>query len=353
MTFKSFKYLAIALLSTMVSCGIDEDLSSCDSTLNIYFTFTKNPEGIDKFSKEVNSVELYIFDRDSIISDIVTITPDKLINGYAKVAVAPGTYSQIVAFGSDMSGVWQQGFEAGATTDPSTHSYSPLVAGKTHAREFRAYLSDVVESTEPVQGIAPMDANLSELFWAIYSTEFTIDIMETRRVDMDFLMVNNYVDVNITGLDNVGITEANAPKVLITASNGSYDSGYEICNFDRTVTYSPYSVEFPSATSQTSILNTLKVDFARHSTLSSPMMLYIKKSDGVSDLITPINLIDLIKEIKTPDGVLKYTTQDDLDREDYYSIDLAISKGGGENITLDVTLSINGYEIVELKPELM
>ena len=86
-----------ALLLLMQGC-VTDDLSICG--ISVHFSYTKNLEGVDKFSSSINKINLYVFDAEGYFVQEYAVAKDSLPQDFTiYVNLAPGTYD-FVAWGN-------------------------------------------------------------------------------------------------------------------------------------------------------------------------------------------------------------------------------------------------------------
>jgi hypothetical protein len=85
-------------------------------------------------------------------------------------------------------------------------------------------------------------------------------------------------------------------------------------------------------------IKTLRLDLDRHS--DDPVLLYMQDASTGEDLIAPLDVIDAIRQIRTPLGETVYNDQEDIDRGYEFPVEITFSS------TKSVTITIEGWEVV-------
>jgi hypothetical protein len=86
-----------ALLLLMQGC-VTDDLSICG--VSVHFSYTKNLDGVDKFSSSINKINLYVFDTEGYFVQEYAVAKDSLPQDFTiYVNLTHGTYD-LVAWGN-------------------------------------------------------------------------------------------------------------------------------------------------------------------------------------------------------------------------------------------------------------
>jgi len=172
-----------------------------------------------------------------------------------------------------------------------------------------------------------LEYSLGELFFGrLDSVEITADNGGTGVVD---LMKNtNKIEVRVKGI-------ADGSSARITSDNGRFNSENVTPADAGTIIYVPYY-----SASQADDTRVFQFDVLRLYT-DGHLFLKLLNPDGTD--VIPGFTKDLINAIMSSPA---YHTQEDLDREDTYLIELVLSKDG-----VIISLRVNGWETVSTTPE--
>jgi hypothetical protein len=95
---RNFAVACVSALFLLMQGCVTDDLSICG--ISVHFTYTKNLEGVDKFSSSINKVNLYVFDTDGYFIQEYVVEKDTLPQDLTiYVNLSPGTYD-FVAWGN-------------------------------------------------------------------------------------------------------------------------------------------------------------------------------------------------------------------------------------------------------------
>jgi hypothetical protein len=95
---RNFGVACISALFFLMQGCVTDDLSICG--ISVHFRYTKNLDGVDKFSSSINKVNLYVFDTDGYFIQEYAVEKDTLPQDFTiYVNLTPGTYD-FVAWGN-------------------------------------------------------------------------------------------------------------------------------------------------------------------------------------------------------------------------------------------------------------
>ncbi len=345
------KLIVLPILALLaVGCNLKEDLSDC-GVLRLSLRFTYNTEQIDRLEANVNDVHFYVFDKETdILVDIIEVGYEEITRGYTEVEDLPaGTYT-FVAWGCGDEDMLGDGhfIEAHMNDSPAHDHTRAAIIGETTLDDFYMMVDYDVLPDDVLGDIAPKVDDFHDLFFANV-TDVVVKNEENQTVDFDFIRNTNVLKVNITGLEHLeadNATRAPAPgqplDVFAIGKNGRYRWNNAICQDARTVRYEPPYTSLDDDSMQVDI-KTLRLDLARHSEID-PIVLHVENPADGKPLISPLSVMDAIVQVKDDEGNFLYRTQEDIDREYEFPIDISIQPDKS------VRIFISDWEIINLTP---
>jgi len=128
--------------------------------------------------------------------------------------------------------------------------------------------------------------------------------------------------------------------LFVTCKNGSYKYDNSIDDYARTVCYEQPCTSLTTSAMEVDLkIQRLEID-------KQPALLYIQHPVTGVNLIQPLNVVEAIQRIKNAQGNFVYPTQADIDRENEFRFEISILHD------LSVSITVNGYEIVNVIPNL-
>ncbi len=323
MRFKMNKYvLWFALLAGMVQAGCyKEDESDCVDSLEIAFRFMK--DGADMFEPEVESVSLFVFDENELfVGRWDEFDSSVLVDGYTmKIDLPDAGIYNCVAWGGLHGGDFavkcgSAGFEVGQTT---LGELMTLINS-----EQKTYMS---------QQCSVVDCKPCDLF---YGNKMQVDLPKgvgkAVKVTIDLKKYSTQIRLIMSGIPFP--TRAAGPYTQMLfhfeSPNGVYDFRD---NFAASGNMHTYIAQYDSFTGEnaegTLIMDiyTLKLGYGR----GHKFTIYDTEND--KDYFTA----DLLEEYIRKDP--RYDTQEKVDAEDYFEIELEIRAHAG------VDVHVNGWLI--------
>lgn len=297
----------MALLLLASGACTREDWSDCDPLLRIAFSFTRNPSGTEKFQDELTRLDVLIFDSEG---RFVKSISDERAGGFPKDYVmntelpAEGDYT-VVAVGN-MSGE----FQLGRFTDYS-QELAAMVSGNR--------ISDLRLMHKQAGAIC--GGRINDIFIGsagVYGLRADV----TGRCVVPLTKNTNRLEITVSGLQHM--TRAAYPTIEteLRGRNASYRYDNSLDDAAPEIMYAPFSRTLDGTD--------LRLDFSvlRLTAAGSLPFTILNNSVGIGDF-------DLITEIlKCPD----YDTDEDLDREDTFKIDITFDTAG------EVTIEVNGWQ---------
>lgn len=310
----------VVVVSAFFSSCTKEDLSSCNTEVHLKLSYLLNNQQTNLFGDGVNEITVFVFDANGHYYSTFSDKGKHLTNDYVMTLPLPvGKYSLLV-WGGDMSS-----YQVVEMTDEINDVSRALTPGQTTLEQFRLLLNE------------KENRDALKLYYGK-----TIEVESKRANDtiypIEFIKNSNTIRVNFTGLDNLSQSaqsrtgQTSMFDVTITAHNGRYDYENNIPSAAKTVLYRPH-IATDTIGELTYDSNMLRLMVGRE-----PMLRVVNRETGVE--ICNFNLVEAI--MRDP----KYTTQEDLDREDFFPFEFSF------NPDLSVSISINGWSIIDVIPEL-
>lgn len=309
--------LAFASLAFLVTGCVKENVSVCISNTLFKCSFVFNNDSTDQLSNLVNKIDLYIFDASGLLVRHISEVYDSLPENYSTaITLSSGTYTAVM-YGTVST---NDGVVVGAKQGNLTTPLLPMQEGQSRMSDMRLMLNSINGQS---------DKDLQTVLHGMLS-QFTVTSKSQTRT-ISFIRNTSTVEVSVGGLDNMiaeptptllGSTRAESDiAVRIEGNNKAflYDNTLDM-ELGRAI-YAPYWQQFSSETltAQLSVLRLFK---------EYPMTLKIYH---LGSLMWQLNLTEEI--MKSPE----YSTNEDLDREDKFDIEVTVSAAG------DFTISVNGW----------
>lgn len=349
-----FKKCIFPLLPTLlavllsVGCNLKEDLSDC-GVLRFAFRYTCNNENVDRLKAHVQDIHVYAFDMETrLLADVIEVGPADIARGWVEIDDLPDGRYTFVAWGGsseDMS----RSFSEAHMHDATTHDHSDPRIGTTTLDEFYMML-DYNELPADVHGdIAPAREDFDDLFHAA-AERVEVSKGRDQTVDFDLIRNANVLKVTVTGFQHLTTapgTRAASPdqplSVYAVGKNGRY-------MWDNTIDWNARQVRYESPytsldeTSMQVDIKTLRLDVERHAT--EPVNLYVSDPVTGQGIIAPLDVVKTILRVKDDEGNSIYQTQEDIDREYEFPINISILAD------LSVRISLGEWVVENTAPDI-
>lgn len=300
-------FAASVLLMAAAACT-REDWSDCDPLLEIAFSFTHNAAGAERFSDEVTRLDVFIFDAEGCFVKSMSDEKTRFPQNYVMHTELPaeGDYTVVVVGNADN---W---FDMGNLHDYS-QGCSSMQPGTTTLQDFRFLHKQIG---------AKQGDRINDLFHGIVQVKgLKADV--TGRYKVPLTKNTNTLNITVSGLQNM-VTRSLYPTVEAEARscNGAYMFDNRPDDNAPHMTYAPFS--------RTTQGTDLKIQLSVLRLTTGCAMPLI-----ITDKAVEIGKYELVGEIlKNPE----YNTDDDLDREDTFDIDITFDSAGS------VTIEVNGWQ---------
>lgn len=310
--------LTISFLLLLLSGCTKDDLSVCVTSTAFKCRFEFNDGQTDQFAKLVNKVDLYIFDGSGLLVKHISHTQDYLPEGYTVTTdLNYGTYTAVL-YGTVGS---NKEVSVGTKQGNLTTALKAMKEGESRMSDMRLMLNSITGQT---------DRDLEVILHGMVSNFEVTSVPQKVPHNVSFISNTNVIELNISGLENLisephSITDQtraiNDVSVRIEGNNKAYLYDNTLDMELGKVTHAPYWQKFSNniLVSRLSVLRLFK---------EYPMTLKIYHGNNN---IWQLNLTAEI--MKSPD----YTTNEDLDREDKFIINVKITTAG------DITITVNGW----------
>lgn len=305
-------FILFSVIFSLPGC-IFEDMHSCTEKSDLRFFYTMNPENKDLLGETVSRIDVYIFDKDGIYIGKKTSTDGQGNNQFPISLDLPDGIYDFLSVG------YQNSYFMIGVFDPLKTNMQfdeGLIAGKSTLKDFRLKAEYKQNLFFPLPVGNLLRGN-------IIRQELPVKGKNSLHVSM--IQFKNQLNISVKGLDFPGY------HPVLYANNGRYDFENNIPSDARTKIYEAQTLSIGD-TYQFDVLRLIehrKIEFA-----------LVDQEGNRMPGITPVNLIELIQ--KSP----SYTSQEDLDREHTYNIELNYHQ------SVIVGITINGWETVQVKPEM-
>lgn len=345
------RLLIISIISFLAVSCVREDVTQCKTgEFRLNFEFTHNNQGENLLDGNVQDIRIYIFNQGTgILTEEVRVTVEDLKRGHVDISLPEGTYT-FSTWGGSSEDMMKGGYlDAQMIDEPANVYISPARIGSATIEDFRMMLtfngSPIGRSAETMPEITDFD----DLFFAI-ARDIRVAVGSKDKITFDFIRNSHKIKVKISGLEYLpdfaaapGVLTRDAEtelpvEIFAIGNNGLYCYDNQIGTYAQYFRYNPRHAYLVSSAVQVDIM-LLRLDMVRHT--AEPMMLYVRDKITGRDLIDPLDIVGTILQAKDPEGHYIYQTQEDLDREDEYPIEISILRD------LSIRITVNGFEIRE------
>jgi hypothetical protein len=326
-----FKNVLCSLMLLVMTGCINENRDDCQPLplgwVPAYDVSIVPQLGGNSIPDDIKSMQLYVFDDNGVLQQIVNASPEDVASGNVKLNLPDGKYT-VVAVGNSSTNPAQGGFDS-----------SKAEVGKTTLDDFKLVLA-----TKPITdgrdgAVEPTDKQLGNLYESI--TELTVNNTGGQKpvLALDFKSVTSKFQIHISGMPVGHMAEAYiiSPDALLNA-DGSLAAG------SPNVRYEPSSKAAGDQTYDADF-KTVHMTLAQQST--NPTMLHLKYTDANGQVVEKVfNLTNYVATAKDAQGNLLYPTQADIDKAEVFVIDIALEANS------TIVISVNGFGQTEnLTPE--
>ncbi len=201
------------LLLTIVSFSCSDDKDDNEELpktgVNIQFTYTKNYQGVDKFSEEINQLNIYVFNSEGCFIEEYRVNSTDLqqSDNSLDINLDPGTYDFIV---------W------GNLTD--SYALCSMEKGRTNFED--CHLSVKCNGNT-------VNSHPNSLFYgSSYKVEVAPSVTDKQNVSIDLSKNTTAISLTVTGI-SVEDTEELPYDCKISSTNGRYGFDNSIIKTDE------------------------------------------------------------------------------------------------------------------------
>lgn len=321
----------LPLLLIMLTGCLKENLDGCPKgNVALSLKYTLNIEGDDQFEGQIGRIKLYIFDNSTgLLMRIEPIDQRLVIGGIYYLNLPRGNYT-IVAWGVSGPEIAGGGYSIVELTDPAADTHTAPEVGRTSLESFRMRLNTIANN----EGYkTPSNDDFDDLYHAVVENVEVTDL--EQLVELSFTKNTNLFKVRVKGLENLTPTRSETPQIelFVTGTDDRYNHLNSACTPNA-------ALHYPVHNSPQSDISVLRLDMELHK--AQPIKLHMRQADTGVELMTPIDLLDLILKLRDENGELKFKTQKELDRWDEYEIELNI------DANLGVSIEVKGFIITDV-----
>jgi hypothetical protein len=340
------RVLLFSLLSLLATGCIKENLDNCVRGIRLQFRYIHNNQNADLLSEQVQNIRIYLFDQNTgVLVDIISVGTQDIARGYVDIDINDGLYT-VVTWGGSSTNMMQGGYIDAQATNPAANTYIPVAIGTTTLDNFRMMLAYDPLSDNALASAIPKVANFGDLFYASVTNISVVMGRNRQTVNLDMIKNTCTLKVVITGLNYLS-SRATLPdlpiEVFSTGKNWLYDYINNPDIYAPRMLYLPYENSLNTDADEMEVLIKQQRLNINQSVLD-PVLLYIRSTIG-ANLISPLNIIEAIRQNPV------YQTQSAIDREDLFTITIAIEPSDSVNLT--VTITINGWVIAHTETILL
>lgn len=313
--------------------------------------FTIPPSDAVFAPKEMNGVKLYVFDETGLLFDEVVISKEEFHSGQFKTVLPEGNYT-LVAWGGGSEDFLNEGFSEVQLKAGTTNEYLKVKKGETTLDDFRVILNTTYA---PEGYYTPARPDFDDLYTASAKVEVKSD-GTVSNVDFQFTRNSHVLKVYL-------INPANAKPATTTRADGDFDVFIEGRNavylYDNSLDLGAPALRYLSFAQDLNDPNKYRFDFRilrldriRH--ISEPLLLHIRRN-GV-DIIKPIDIVKYLISVKDANGKSLYNLQSQIDAAYELNVNIIFDDSpgpgpdpGDNDTQLGVTVTINGWEIIEVE----
>ena len=336
--------ITIALVMAMTNAlivGCAPESSDCPPVeIEIEMPFDPPASGTgDPSAGTMHGIHFYVFDTATgVLASILAVDEDDVARGYFDVTSLPNGIYTFVAWGGGK----------GSYDLPPGFSIEAEI-GVTTIDDFFMTLDLTPLSDGEPGDAAPAKEDFDDLFFATASA-VSVKNGYLTAFPLQFTRNSNVLRVTVEGFNLLtrAITRAQAPvEVFVVGRNSRY-------GYDNTIDETTPLVRYSSSSATVSEnevsvgIKTLRLDIDLHA--DDPVLLYVRDAATKEDLIEPLDVLEAIMSIPGEDGSPLYDSQEDIDRVYEFDIHVKIARQPGGAIS--VTITINGWEIERIIPNL-
>lgn len=307
--------LSASLLCLASGC-IKEDLSECNPGVLLKYDYSLNPEHSNLFGEEVGKVTVFVFDENGFYYDRFSEEGSHLTNDWQMRLPLPlGNYTTVTWGGALGT------YRIGETNVDETAFQSELKKGVTHIDNFMLTAEKDGQPLVHLDDLYHGKADVTSVYWP--ETATTVDLMKDTK--------HLTVTVEDRSLERERANGDAPYEVYCTGTNARYLADNSFGQKAEKITNLPYDT-YTEPGKAVSKLNLLRLVIGREFRLAV--------NDREGNKVFDKDLVEAML------ATGQFKTQEDFDRELEYNIVIRTDK----NVVTSIT--INGWEVVELQPDL-
>ncbi len=302
-----------------VGC-VDEKTADCKSETGVVYSYTLNDQNADLYDSEVNSVTLYLFDKNGVYYDSKTVADPALIKNDTPIwlSLPKGRY-WVVTWGGDPA--WYQLGEI------DQNNFVPgMRPGVTKLDDMRLWIRYYLDSVthEPIAE-EPVD-----LYFGA-PVELVAESGQTNLVRVGLIRNTHWIRLAVSEVRQVPEQSGSPLDIYLESRNVRYRFDDSIDPTTPVVKYltAPHQYADYTVTTSTKVMRLVE---------GCPVMLFVDDKNTMQNVLS-LDLVPLIQSLPA------YATQEDLDREDLFNIELKLDN------QVVVAVTINGWRVVPVIPE--
>ncbi len=349
------------LLALAVASGCARKKQSLAQPADVEFRLTPMVTG--EGEPEMDDMRFYVFNEATgVLAAEYGFNRSRSEESRPGVQLMEGRYT-IVAWATDHDDIVQGGFRVAHQT--AEGEYKPVEVNTTTMDQFRTVLDVTMHGRDGVNGDEGAHVeDFSHLFHAV-ARGVEVRPGESLPVVLNFVRNTHTFKIRLEGiqhlLETIGTRGTMQPMhtagsplcVYVTAKNGEYVYDNQIDPVCATLRYEP--VHRFIGTGVDVDIKCLRLDMVRHK--SDRMLLHVDDSETGEELMTPVDILEMLTNLKNENGQFLYPDQASLDRALSFPIEIRFEPngGGGGNGNggdggdgtkgkLKITVTVGGFE---------
>ncbi len=318
-------FLAPVICAGMTGCSLTEDEAECRVDTRLTFRFSRY--GTQLVGTEVPSLSVFVFDAsDRFVGRWDEMQFDRITPQYTMtLPLPPGAYRFVV-----WGGLVDDNYFIGSPGQGLGHVLVP-VAGETTLGEFavRVRRNTRYLHSDPHNVVDHIPGAL--FFGGTEPVELEANV--DRDIEIPLVKYTNTINLTVIGLPPAATRANPYPNIDINllSANGSYGFDGEITGDSSILTYPQHDVDGGEPLTQTSTIHTLRPVVGNDLTLS------FYNNDTGAEYYSADILADYIRRTQDEAGNYIYDTQEEIDAEDTFDIEIDMLASVG------VTVRVNDY----------
>ena len=346
------KAIIFSLTAFLFLAGcMNEPYRDCSGRIRLEFIHTINTAFEDRLREEVRNIQVYVFDNETgILVDIVPVNQSAVQRGYVDLVFPNSGRYTLLAWGASSDNTREGGHKTVETVNATAYEYvEGARIGETTLWNFRKKLEyeEVARSGNSGQRtFVPRNAQFDNLFHAKVA-DIPVRLESQQTVVMDLMRNTSVLRIEVVGLEYLQMILGDNPlQVFVTGNNARYHTDNDICSRASELLFLPRYREVTDFVKQLDIYIHRLIIETHLDNPGNEVILWVQHPVTGMNLIRPLNLMRAILSVRDPvTGDLVWQTQDDIDREEEYTIRISFFPHD-----LNVGVSIKGWNVGGLSP---